>query len=76
MQISYQKLWKLLIDKEMRKSDLQLLAALSPSTVTKMGHNETVTTETRMKICVASESTMDEIIEVEPTNKGETTPNV
>lgn len=76
MQISYNRLWKLLIDRNMRKNDLRLLAGLSPSTITKMGHNETVTTETLMKICVALDCTMDDIVEIEAKKRGETKPNV
>ena len=69
MKISYNRLWKLLIDKGMRKNDLQKIANISPSTITKMGHNETVTTETLIKICVALECTMDDIVEVTTTGK-------
>lgn len=65
MQINYKKLWKLLIDKELKKSDLQRMAGLSASTITKMGHNETVTSETLMKICVALNCTLDDIVEIE-----------
>lgn len=65
MRIKYKKLWKLLIDRELRKSDLQRMAGLSASTITKMGHDETVTTETLMKICVALDCTMNDIVEIE-----------
>ena len=75
MQIKYNRLWKLLIDKNIRKKDLMQMAGLSPSTITKMGHNETVTSETLMKICVALDCTMNDIIEITDTNKGETQPN-
>lgn len=65
MRIKYKKLWKLLIDRELRKSDLQRMAGLSASTITKMGHDETVTAETLMKICVALDCTMNDIVEIE-----------
>lgn len=65
VRIKYKKLWKLLIDRNLRKSDLQRIAGLSPSTITKMGHDETVTTETLMKICIALECTLNDILEIE-----------
>ena len=64
MHIKYNKLWKLLIDKEMRKCDLQRAAGLSASTITKMGKNQTVTTETLIKVCVALDCTLDDIVEI------------
>ena len=45
MVISYKKLWKLLIDKDMKKKDLQALAGISSASVTKLGKNENVNTE-------------------------------
>jgi len=66
--IKYNKLWKLLIDKELKKSDLQRMAGISASTITKLGHNETVTSETLMKICVALNCTLNDIVEIEGEN--------
>ena len=51
MAISYKKLWKLLIDKDMKKKDLCEKAGISPASVTKMGRNGHVTTEILLKIC-------------------------
>lgn len=68
MYIKYNKLWKLLIDKELKKSDLQRMAGISASTITKLGHNETVTSETLMKICVALNCTLNDIVEIEGEN--------
>ena len=45
MAVSYKKLWKLLIDKDMKKKDLCAKAGISPASVTKMGRNGHVTTE-------------------------------
>ena len=45
MVISYKKLWKLLIDKDLKKKDLPNLAGISRSSITKMGHNENINTE-------------------------------
>ena len=53
MAVSYKKLWKLLIDKDMKKKDLCEKAGISPASVTKMGRNGHVTTEILVKICVA-----------------------
>ena len=53
MTISYKKLWKLLIDKDMKKKDLQQLAGISAASVTKLGKNENVNTEIIEKICTA-----------------------
>ncbi len=53
MTISYKKLWKLLIDKDMKKKDLQRLAGISAASVTKLGKNENVNTEIIEKICTA-----------------------
>ena len=51
MTVSYKKLWKLLIDKDMMKKDLQKEASISWATMTKMSKGETVSTEVLMKIC-------------------------
>ena len=53
MDICYKKLWKLLIDKDMKKKDLCAKAGISPASVTKMGRNGHVTTEILLKICTA-----------------------
>ena len=50
MSVSYKKLWKLLIDKDMKKKDLCEKAGISPASVTKMGRNGHVTTEILVKI--------------------------
>ena len=69
MVFSYKKLWKLLIDKEMKKKDLCAKAGISSASVTKMGKNGHVTTEVLVKICTALNCTMDDIMEIvhEPT---------
>ena len=53
MTISYKKLWKLLIDKDMKKKDLQKAAGISATSITKLGKNENVNTEIIEKICTA-----------------------
>jgi len=66
MAVSYKKLWKLLIDKDIKKKDLIERAKISPATVTKMGKNGHVTTEVLVKICSALDCTIADIMEVTP----------
>lgn len=66
MAVSYKKLWKLLIDKDLKKKDLCELARISPATITKMGRNGHVTTEVLAKICATLDCTVDDIMEVLP----------
>ena len=66
MAVSYKKLWKLLIDKDIKKKDLSTMAGVSPATITKMGKNGHVTTEVLVKICTALNCTIDDIIEIVP----------
>ena len=64
MAISYKKLWKLLIDKDMKKKDLQQLAEISSASITKLGKNENVNTEIIEKICVALKCDVSDIMEM------------
>ena len=64
MAISYDKLWKLLIDRKMRKKDLQQIAGISASLVTKLGREEPVTTTVLMRICSALECDIGDIMEI------------
>lgn len=66
MTISYKKLWKMLIDREMKKKDLMGMAGISWSTITKMGHDEHVSTDILVKICSALKCDFDEIMEIVP----------
>ena len=66
MAVSYKKLWKLLIDKDIKKKDLSSMAGVSPATITKMGKNGHVTTEVLAKICSSLNCTMDDIMEIVP----------
>lgn len=69
MSVNYNKLWKLLIDKNMKKQDLQVQAGLSKGTITKLGKNEDVNTHTLTKICVALECDFCDIVENKIDNK-------
>ena len=64
LQISYKPLFKQLIDKGLKKKDLCVLAGISPATMTKMGKSGYVTTEVLLKICVALDCKLGDIIEV------------
>lgn len=68
MAVSYKKLWKLLIDKDMKK-DLCAKAGISPASVTKMGRNGHVTTEILLKICTALDCQIEDIMEIVPDKK-------
>ena len=69
MAISYKKLWKLLIDKNMRKEDLRLKAGISTNTMAKLGKNENVNTEMLVKICTALNCDIADIMEIIDTGK-------
>ena len=64
MAVSYAKLWKLLIDKRMKKQDLRIAAGISTSTMSKLGRDENVTTVILAKICSALECDIGDIIEI------------
>ena len=63
MNVSYKKLWKLLIDKDMMKKDLQREASISWATLTKMSRSETVSTEVLMKVCKVLHCDVGDIVE-------------
>ena len=64
MAVSYKKLWKLLIDKDIKKKDLSAMSGVSPATITKMGKNGHVTTEVLLKICTALDCRIEDIMEI------------
>ena len=64
MAVSYKKLWKLLIDKDIKKKDLSTMAGVSPATITKMGKGGHVTTEVLLKICTALSCNVEDIMEI------------
>lgn len=66
MKVSYKKLWKLLIDLDMKKKDLCALAGISPAFVTKMGKGGHVTTEILSRICTALNCQVKDIMEIVP----------
>lgn len=64
MEVSYKKLWKLLIDKDMKKKDLQANAGISWATVTKLSKGETVSMEVLMKICQTLDCNIGDIMDL------------
>ena len=66
MVVSYKRLWKLLIDKDMKKKDLVEKAHISSYTLNKLNRGDNVTTETLVKICWALDCSFDDIMEVVP----------
>ena len=69
MAVSYKKLWKLLIDKDMKKKDLCAKAGISSASVTKMSKNGHVRTEILIKICTALDCRIEDIMEFIPEDK-------
>lgn len=69
MKISYKKLWKLLIDKDMMKKDLAEKAGISSASVAKLGRNENVNTEILLKICKALQCDVSDIMEMTSDNE-------
>lgn len=66
MAVSYKKLWKLLIDHDMKKKDLARVADISNYTITKMSKGENVTVDTLTKICAALNCDIADIMELVP----------
>lgn len=64
MAVSYKKLWKILIDKDMKKKDLCAAAGISHASMAKLGKNENVTTDVLVKICTALQCDIGDIMEL------------
>ena len=69
MAISYNKLWKLLIDRKMSKADLRRAAGIAPNTMTKLNRDEEVTLETLGKICAILNVNIGDIVDFLLTNQ-------
>lgn len=63
MRISYNKLWKMLIDKEMNKNELKEAAGLSAASFAKLGNGANITTDVLLKICEAMDYKLEDIME-------------
>jgi DNA-binding Xre family transcriptional regulator len=68
MNVSYKRLWKLLIDKDMKKKDLVRVAHISTYTINKLNRGDNVNTDTLVKICSALNCSIEEIMEIIPSS--------
>ena len=66
MAVSYNKLWKLLIDKNMTKTDLRLKADIGTATLVKLGKNQTVSMDVLMRICEVLCCNISEVVDILP----------
>lgn len=66
MKFSYNKLWKLLIDKGWTKTKLRQETGISSSTIAKLGKGENITTDVLLKICIVLDCEIGDIIEIIP----------
>ena len=73
MSISYNKLWKLLIDKGMNKQNLKQLTGISSNSIAKLGKSENITTGVLLKICLALNCDIADIMEVTPDERKRST---
>lgn len=73
MKVSYKKLWKLLIDMDYKKKDLEALAGISNYTISKMNRGENVTTDILGRICKALNCNIEDIMEFVDTDGKEST---
>lgn len=64
MSVSYNKLWKLLIDRNMKRTELRIASGISSSTLAKLGKNESVSTDVLVRICKTLNCDIGEIVEV------------
>jgi len=64
MHISYNKLWKLLIDKNMNKQALREASGISSASIAKLGKGDNITTEVLLRICEALDCDISDIMEV------------
>ena len=63
MRLSYNKLWKLLIDKDMNKQDLKRISGISSTSIAKLGKGENVMTDVLLRICVSLNCDITDIVE-------------
>jgi DNA-binding Xre family transcriptional regulator len=64
LSVSYKKLWKLLIDRDLKKGDLSRRSNVSGTSLAKMARGETANTDTLARICIALNCTLDDISEI------------
>lgn len=71
MTVSYKKLWKMLIDRDMKKKDLRAAAGISTSSITKLSKNGHVSMDVLIKVCTALDVDFADIMELVPKIEGE-----
>ena len=71
MAVTYNKLWKLMIDKGINKTQLRTKAGISTNAMAKLGKNESVTTDVLVKICTALQCDIGDIMEIVPTSNNQ-----
>ncbi len=71
MALNYNKLWKLLIDRKLRKKDLIQMAGITTNAMAKMGKSGDVSTQVLSKICVALNCRIEDIVEIDDKNRKE-----
>lgn len=64
LHVSYKKLWKMLIDRDMKKKDICLVAGISHASIAKLGKNENITTDVLLRICKALDCDIGDIMEI------------
>ena len=75
MRISYNPLWKLLIDREMNKKELRELSGISTASIAKLGKGENITTDVLLRICTALNCQISDIMETVPAESEEQSDN-
>lgn len=71
MAVSYNKLWKLLIDKGMTKTEFRIKCDMATTTLAKLGKNETISMDIILRICKVLDCDVSDVMEVIKENKGE-----
>lgn len=69
--VNYKPLWKLLIDKNLSKAELREKTSIARSTMVKMTNNEYVAMDVLVRICIALDCGMDDVVEIDRTKNGE-----
>lgn len=70
MAVSYNKLWKLMIDRNINKTELTVMSGISTNAMAKLGRNEDVRVKTLEKLCTSLDCNLDDIVEFVPEKSG------
>ncbi len=66
VKITYKPLWKMLIDRNMTKTELRKRTQIAPSTFTKMNNDQQVSLDILARICIALDCGFDDVVQIEP----------